>query len=196
MKTKKTDNSNLYPKLDLRRYFLTKYFKKEPIRVFDCCQGDGVIWQKLRRDYTIARYWGVDVKKKTGRLAIKSERILSQPGWDDNVIDIDTYGSPWKQWFTMLPNIRQRTAVFLTIGNVMIGGGQIDKYMLIAMGLELIKDDLPGGLRGSLADTGIPYCLAEAEKHGLTIVEAKEAIAGGHARYIGLMIEPATRNTE
>lgn len=56
--TRKTDNSNLGAKLDLRRYFLRKYHGEEPAHVLDCCQGDGVIWARLRQEFPLASYWG------------------------------------------------------------------------------------------------------------------------------------------
>lgn len=104
---KKTDNTNLPAKLDLRRRFLRKYHAEDPANVLDCCQGDGVIWKTLRREFTIAGYWGVDTKRKPGRLRLDSSRILAQAGWLQNVVDIDTYGSPWRHWLAMLPNVKR-----------------------------------------------------------------------------------------
>ncbi|HZU48538.1 MAG TPA: hypothetical protein VFA16_15010, partial [Mycobacterium sp.] len=91
----KTDNGNLEAKLGLRRHFLRRYHMENKPMVLDCCQGDGIIWRKLRQEFE-CDYWGVDVKPKRGRLSIDSVRILAQPGWPHDVLDIDTYGSPWR----------------------------------------------------------------------------------------------------
>lgn len=128
----KTDNSNLQAKLDLWKYFLRKYGSAAPIRVLDCCQGSGVIWNRLAAEFSIESYWGVDLKPKAGRLKIRSERILAQAGWTENVIDIDTYGSPWKHWESLLPNVRQAVTVFLTIGQWQMG---TDKIILERLGI-------------------------------------------------------------
>src|SRR5438552_1243842 len=102
-KSKKTDNHNLPAKLALRTYFLRKYHMQDVrrdaagatnINVLDCCQATGKIWGTLQREFPLAGYWGVDVKPKKGRLTIDSVKILDQPGWTQNVVDVDTYGSP------------------------------------------------------------------------------------------------------
>jgi ubiquinone/menaquinone biosynthesis C-methylase UbiE len=61
----KTDNHSPRVKLDLRRYFLKRYHAAgEPIRVMDCCQGSGVLWGQLRKEFDVAGYWGLDIKPK------------------------------------------------------------------------------------------------------------------------------------
>ncbi len=80
MMSAKTDNSNLASKLALRRYFLDKYHADGPANVMDCCQGDGVIWRELRKQVSVASYWGIDKKAKKGRIKLDSVRVLGQPG--------------------------------------------------------------------------------------------------------------------
>jgi hypothetical protein len=92
--SKKTDNHNPKAKLLLRRHFLDKYHADGNADVLDCCQAGGLLWKEIRKTHQIARYWGVDLKPKKGRLKIDSVRILQQSGWPQNVIDIDTYGEP------------------------------------------------------------------------------------------------------
>jgi hypothetical protein len=92
----KTDNHDPRAKLELRRYFLRKYHGDGLARVLDCCQGSGLLWGTLRQEFECESYWGLDLKRKPGRLSIDSSRVLAQPGWPQDVIDIDTYGSPWK----------------------------------------------------------------------------------------------------
>ncbi len=119
----KIDNSNLADKLGLRRYFLDRYHKGREIKVFDACQGRQVLWGILRKEYS-CRYWGVDTKKKKGRLKVNSERVLAEAGWDFDVIDVDTYGQPWRHWESIIKNGSRDVTVFLTIGMVAVGGGR------------------------------------------------------------------------
>ena len=90
MAGKKTDNSNTKAKLELRRYMLRKYNADEPAHVMDCCQGGGRLWRTLRNEFQVASYWGIDVKRKAGRIKVDSSRILAQPGGRANVVDIGT----------------------------------------------------------------------------------------------------------
>lgn len=190
--TKKTDNSRLPEKLALRRYFLRRVFASATSAyVFDACQGSGVLWSALRKEFPV-RYWGVDQKRKAGRLAINSVRVLEQPGWDFDVVDIDTYGSPWKHWLALLPRVRKRTTVFLTIGVVKIFGGGADTAVLKLAGLNFRTLKLPPSFGGKLADYLLDHVLAEPYRHGLRIEHLAEAEVLGRSnmRYIGVTLEP------
>jgi hypothetical protein len=182
MATKK-DNHNPRAKLELRRYFLRKYHDDgQPIHVLDCCQGSGVLWGTLRAEFPVASYWGVDLKPKKGRIKLDSVRVLQQPGWPQNVVDVDTYGSPWKHWAAILGNLLRPITVFLTIGQWQMG---TDRLILSALGLGRLK--VPPGIAIKLHGLGLQYLLGQA---GAWIVEAIEAISDGSARYIGLRLEP------
>lgn len=192
---KKTDNYNLPAKIALRRHFLLRYHACGPIHVLDCCQGGGVIWQLLRREFDVDTYWGVDVKHKKGRLKIDSTRILSQAGWPQNVIDIDTYGSPWKHWEAMLPNVRKPTTVFLTIGLVAIGDTPLTKEVKEAIGLGDLEP--PRAIVASLGTLAASYLLARCYDYDIMPLEAVEAhAAASHARYIGIRLAPQNERPE
>lgn len=191
-KTSKTDNHNPKAKLDLRRYFLNKYHASEPPRVFDCCQGGGVMWGTLQEEFLVANYWGVDLKQKKGRLKIDSIRILQQ-GIGEDVIDIDTYGSPWKHWFAVIANFKNATTVFLTIGNqnttAMSPGSHGDKL------IESFPPSTPDFLKAKyLRENDVILGLAKASQFA-TITEAIEAVSTGNARYIGVRLEPINKNS-
>lgn len=181
-----TDNGHLSAKLKLREYFLEKYHSAGDSSVLDCCQGDKTIWRILEKKYAIKSYWGVDVKKKKGRLKIDSVRILQQEPIAQNIIDIDTYGAPWNHWFALLENISQDTTVFLTIGSTMQGGSSNSASMK-CLGIDF-KNKYPASFRGVLSDIGSKYSLAAALRYGI-IIEALESVAGGNARYIGIRIQ-------
>ena len=188
----KTDNHNPKVKLDLRRYFLKKYHTEKPPRVFDCCQGGGVMWTTLQKEFAIENYWGVDLKPKKGRLKIDSVRILQQ-GISENVIDVDTYGEPWKHWCALLPNLTQPTTVFLTIATIkMGGGGNISNELKQAVGLDKLPS-IPQTFCGRLANYGVNIMLSKAAQWA-TIAEAVEAVSAGNARYIGVRLEPIKKD--
>lgn len=187
----KTDNHNPKVKLDLRRRFLHKY-NAEPLRVFDCCQGSAVMWTTLRKEFSVENYWGVDLKPKKGRLKIDSVRILSQ-GISENVIDVDTYGEPWKHWLALLPHVNQPTTVFLTIATIKIGGGgNISNESKKLLGIDKLPS-LPQSFCGKLSSIIPQFMLAKAKQFA-TIVEAVEAVSTGNARYIGVRLEPIKKD--
>lgn len=180
----KTDNGNLQAKLALRRYFLDKYHQGEPIRVMDCCSGSGVMWGTLRRDYELESYWAIDLKPKKGRMKIDSSRVLAQHGWRENVIDIDTYGSPWTHWANLLETVDHEVSVFLTVGQVMMG---ISNEVLRAVGLESLK--LPASIKSRLVDFSLSYLLTKGCDNGIKIIEAAEApVNRGSARCFGVRL--------
>lgn len=194
MATKKVDNHDPRAKLDLRRYMLNRYHADgQPIRVMDCCQGSGLLWKTLRKEFQIASYFGIDVKRKPGRMKIESQRVLTQPGWRENVVDVDTYGSCWKHWEAMLPNVARPTTVFLTLGApktpTMGMGMQLTGDELRAMGLIFPTLKLPGAFPHALRHMALAHSLARAGSFGLIIREAVEAVSDGNARYLGIRLE-------
>lgn len=192
------DSSTLAPKLLLRRYFLDKYHKAaDPPNVLDCCQGERVIWSRLEKEYPLAGYFGVDEKYKRGRLQIDSVKILAQPGWEQNVIDIDTYGSPWNHWIAMLPRVTRPLTVFLTIGRSGPGPkrAKIPQVALTAMGLTFEGISVMSALTGQFFDMHTQYCLHLAAKYDVKLVEAVEAyvepLNQWRVPYMGVRLEPA-----
>jgi hypothetical protein len=195
--TAKTDNHDPRAKLELRRYFLRKYHADRPPDVLDCCQGGGVLWRKLREEFAVASYWGLDVKPKKGRLKLDSVRVLAQPGWPQNVVDVDTYGSPWKHWEAMLPNIMRPVTAFLTIGqNKMVGGfqGAPPREVVVALGLDRLAIKIPPILVARLWGIAVSHCLTKTCVYSLMLIEAVEAVSDGNARYIGVRLEPRKTN--
>jgi hypothetical protein len=184
----KTDNHDPRGKLLLRSHFLQKYHSDGQADVLDCCQGSAVMWTTLQQDHVIRSYWGVDLKPKKGRMKIDSVRILQQRGWPQNVVDVDTYGSPWKHWFAILDNLTQPTTVFLTIGSTMFKGST-DSAVLAAIGCTFDHSRISPVFLGKLSEFGTSYCLAKGCDFA-TIVEAVEAVSSGNARYIGVRLEP------
>lgn len=183
------DNAETDGKLALRRHFLERYHADRQTAVIDCCQAEARLWSELRHEFDV-RYWGVDRVAKKGRLAIDSVRLLAQPNLPYDVIDVDTHGSPWQHWKTMLPNIRKPTSVFLTLGKA---GGltSVDSAVLDALGLSRLRTPIPNALRWKLDGLSVGACLAQALTWGLKISEAVECYPPApNARYFGLHVHP------
>lgn len=185
----KTDNGDLSAKLYLRRYFLDKYHGQEPIRVMDCCQGDAMIWRRLRKEYNVETYFGIDVKPCTGRIKLDSVRVLRQTGWPENVIDVDTYGSPIKHLRAIVQNIDKPLTVFLTYGMVLIGGGQnLDQSARDLFGLDKLKLAPPMTAIANLLYKHISLLMTRA-CNGVNIIEGQR-VTGRHVHYVGLRMQP------
>lgn len=181
---RRTDNKAMAEKLAVRLHFLRKYHA-DNAKVFDCCQGAGLIWKKIRQDLEVKSYWGVDLKVRKGRVAMNSVEVLRRK-LTDNVIDVDTYGEPWEHWLTMLPNITQPTTIFLTWTSLCsLGMSNVVKQFVFGGQLQM-----PPSLYGKLWDYANALLLTAPERHGLEIVECMESINKTPSRYIGIHVRP------
>lgn len=184
------DNGKLGAKLALRRHFLRRYHADGDLRVFDACQGSGVIWTKLREEFSVRTYWGVDLKKKEGRLQADSAEILSR-GLDENVIDVDVYGSPWAHWEALLRTTKAPRTVFLTIGEFGVRQRPLTRVEARLLGIDGFFHRMPERMKLRIARTSTLRLISMAETSGLRLVEVSEADRGRTARYIGVRLEPA-----
>jgi hypothetical protein len=189
------DNHNLKSKLALRQRFLRKYHAGSRVSVLDCCEGSGRIWRYLRKEFP-CDVMGVDLKPAKGRLRLDSRRILELDWLSFDVVDIDTYGSPWRHWLNLLESLTQPATVFLTWGAVRRGQGACDHAMLEALGLKFPTIRMPGALATKISADLPKRMIALAWERGHNIVEAAEALkAGPSVRYFAVRIEPATQGT-
>lgn len=192
---RQTDNTSPSNKLELRRYFLNKYHRDD-FRVFDACSGEGLLWSRLRQEYR-CQYFGVDIKKFPGKLKVDSVRLLKIPGWKYDVIDIDTYGWPWKHWLEIIKNGRADVTVFLTSGSYRFGPGVGGiKYAGIVFP-KWKSLNPPVDLLHRFDDYGFYKMLAEAYNYGWKIKEVQiiERAKGGlNLRYIGIRLEKTHQN--
>ena len=181
----KTDNSSLPAKLNIRRYFLDKYATGE-FTVIDCCAGYQEIWTVLRKEYPECNYCGIDKRKIEGVLHADSKRILST-GMVADVIDIDTYGSPWGHWHNLIPNIKNETIVFLTIGST--GMRNQSKQAMKIAGLQFSKLKLPGTLAGKFDNIINMRNIKAVEQYSYVIVNEAKIIESKNVKYIGLHLQ-------
>lgn len=184
--SKQSDNSNLAAKLAIRRHMLDRY-PDSPRNVLDCCAGVKTIWTQLRKEYKVGQYLPFDLQVRSGTVRMNSIHALANAelvaAFD--VIDIDTYGSPWPHWLAMLPHVRSAKTVFLTIGKC--GGRKsVTNAELAVLGIGRLP--VPQALRWKLAPLVVSYCLTRSYGHGILIKDAVETTAI-NARYLGLRLE-------
>lgn len=188
------DNSKSDSKLLLRRYFLTKYHQ-EPFRVMDCCQGEGLLWSVLRREYQVSAYWPMDLKTRKGRMKVNSARVLAQGGWAVDVVDVDTYGVPWAHWQAIVETMPGPVTVFLTIGSVGVISN-VDNASIERLGIKFSRRPVQAllsrvSLSGQIIDSWLSMALDQA-----TVIECMEAPPSRNSRgapiasYIGIRMEP------
>lgn len=200
---KSVDNSRLDSKLSLRRHFIERYHLTDHPFIFDACQGSGVMWRHLRKEFAPAwqgkeRYFGVDLKAKKGRLRADSAQVLAQPGWEFGIIDIDTYGLPWDHFKGVVMHMGDDPiTVFLTIGSVSHGGSaSMSNFVAEAMGLrfenvEVNTVNYHWPVFSGAAARSLEYCLGWAYQKGIAIDYSAESPPGTHTRYLGLRIHRA-----
>lgn len=190
----KSDNAHLDGKLKLRRHFLDTYHAAGQPRVLDCCQATGLLWTQLRQEYKV-KYLGVDRVPEKGRLAIDSVRMLGTPNLPYDVIDVDTYGSPWRHYKTLLPNLTRPTTVFLTLGWGNGGGmSSVDGIVMQMVGLGRASRLPPKALQWRLDRFAVDACLSMSYLYGVRIIEAREVVPSSkNARYFGLHLNPTAR---
>jgi len=167
----KTDNADLAAKVEQRVRYLERYHPEGPIEILETCQGSGLIWGRVKVElpHRQLRVTGIDVKPKAGRLRLKSERFLAMPGWSFDVIDVDTYGSPWTHWFHALENAPtdRPLTVFLTYGDVMAAGaGGFNPRHLTMLGLDLGEHRLPPGLGSRVYQRCTNMLIGLAHRYG------------------------------
>ena len=183
-----TDNKFLGTKLLLRRHFLEKYHRGGA-SVFDACCGDQKIWSTLRRDYKVS-YFGADWKKT--KLRVNSARLCEDPAYAQfDIVDIDTYGSPWAHFFNLLPNVKKPITIFLTVGKRgAFSRMRLPQVVCEVIGLGGIKNIPIAILQNINAEHGTDYALLHAQDFDLVYEEIKEAFPCTNARHLGLRLKP------
>lgn len=137
-------------------------------------------------------------KKKKGRLKVNSERVLAEAGWDFDVIDVDTYGQPWRHWEGIIKNGSRDVTVFLTIGMVAVGGGgniQKETRDAIFPKFESMPKP-PPGLFVKFSGHIIIAMLYRAKEYGWRIVEATITEETRNVKYVGIRLERLKKNAK
>lgn len=202
--SKGREHADPAPKLLLRRHFLAKYHRECRVgfvataetlvpapAVFDACQAGGLLWDTLRREWRV-RYLGVDLKpQRRATLKVDSVRILAQPRLPFDIIDIDTFGSPWRHWLAMLPNLtRPGVTAFLTLGRAGAAVAEVEHVALEWIGIRSpLVERIPASIRWKLAEHAVGSLLMAPVAYGYRVVEVQEATSTRNARYLGVRLE-------
>ena len=156
--------------------------------MFNCCEGDDVCWRTLRREYPACQVVGFDLKKKRGRVAIDSSRVLSLDGCRYDAVDIDTYGHPFKHLFALMRAMPEgAVTVFLTFGRIKYGGAHSEIVKLA--GLDGFSVKPPVSLASKAVEDSLSYAFTHECASKIVVAYAAEAFPRGNARYIGLRLE-------
>lgn len=120
----KTDHSNFKTKLKLR---LDNLPEGKSLCVLDCFSGEGLLWneiQKQRQDLNLS-VLAIDLKKKSSNLGLVGNNLKFLFAMDFrqfDIIDLDAYGSPYKQLSVILNRqLKPNTIFFCTFIQTMIG---------------------------------------------------------------------------
>lgn len=132
MISQQIDNSRLSAKVDMRRSLA-----KDGMTVLDCYHGNGVIWSKIAQEVKI-RVIGIEVKKGKGPIAIygKAEKVI--PSLDlskYDIIDFDSYGSPYEAMKKMFENKSLKSGTICFYTYIQTGYGNVGKKLLSYIGI-------------------------------------------------------------
>lgn len=138
-KQKKTDNKQIDMKLELREQVLRRAGVKA-CRVLDLFAGRGEIWTAMRSRIKVVRYVPCDKTPRmpgTIRGDSTDERFLAAFDMRNfNVVDIDTYGEPWRPYRLLAERVVHPTVFFLTHGEVSgLGGCNTSAFVLETLGI-------------------------------------------------------------
>ena len=116
--SKRCDNADIEGKIGLRRYCLKRWHKDRSLRVVDACSGYGRVWTELGKEWDLTSWLRLDARRiGPGIIKIDSRRWLSGISWDADVLDIDTYGEPWRLLQSALyRELTHSLSIFLTDG--------------------------------------------------------------------------------
>lgn len=133
--TKKTDNSHVIEKVELRLNHLPK---KQSIKILDVCHGYGEIWKKIKtktdKEFDVT---GLEKRTIKQRNTLVGDNLKIIPSLDLSVfdiIDIDVYGSPAKQFEAIIKNGTYKKDVYFFMTYIQRGFGCIDKVILKSCG--------------------------------------------------------------
>lgn len=134
MNKAKTNNSHLYDKVALRLAFLPD---TDQVTVLDCYHGTGVIWRNVQRNTEKKiTVHGIDISDDDVQMPVllgdnmKIFDSLDIRQYD--VIDLDAWGIPAKQFTAIWPQVKKGAVVFYTFCQNMLG--QLGMALLTSLG--------------------------------------------------------------
>jgi hypothetical protein len=143
----------------------------------------------------------LDIVPVEGTLTVDSKRYLNRE-LDYDVIDIDSYGSPFQHYNIALRNISKPTIFFLTYGSAGVGYSAISRATVELVNFfpdlcdfrfskTLIKGQIAApALLLKVTNVATEYHLAQAYKYGHEVDLCIFASPGPTAKYFGLRTVP------
>jgi len=138
VQTKKTNNSFLQDKIDLR---IENLPEKEKINVLDLFTGETIIWNKIKKttkkDINVI---GID-KKEYNNIYLKGDNLKFLPSLNLNsydIIDLDSYGVPFLQLDFILNNTKGKI-IFITFIQTMFGALPNKLLFFLGFNKRMIK---------------------------------------------------------
>jgi len=136
---KKTDNSNLDPKIRLRLDTVNA-IEKDRVHVLECYSGFGVIWDAVKK-LTPKQILVTAIEKRDipGRIYLKGDNMKflgSLPLEKYDIIDLDAYGIPFPQLYTVFGRIESGAGFrgFVHVTAIQTGMGQLPHDLLLTLG--------------------------------------------------------------
>ena len=133
----KTDNSYLEGKIILR---LSQIADINNIKVLDCFGGKGIIWQKIKeRTNKKIEVVSLEIEKHKNIKAIEGDNLKILPVLDlseFDVIDIDAYGSPYKQLKAIVNNGSYQDNVIIFTTDIQTMKGIVPDELLLKSGIN------------------------------------------------------------
>lgn len=189
----RTDNRDLRLKLAIRRWTIAAAGLGPDLRVLDLCAGEGHIWQVLRKEYRLSSYTPCDRNPRMpGTIKGDAERLVESFDLSlFDVIDVDTWGSPWEIWLRLSGRVRQRTAILLTHGTRGVAGSG-PAMSLIELDALGIPRSWPIPKKVALNRIAAGALLAKGVRalNVLRIAKAETQQGGSHMCHYGLAVEP------
>lgn len=134
MSGKKTDNSHLQDKINIRLDSL-KHIKKQEVNILEAFAGDGIIWNAVQKQ-TKKKLNILRIDKKEGKKGVylKGDNMKFISIFDFkhfDIIDLDAYGSPFNQLEVIFKK-KFKGIVHCTF--IQTGMGRLNNSMLIKLG--------------------------------------------------------------
>lgn len=130
---KQTENSHMAEKIAIRELALPK---KKIIRVLDCFSADGLLWKQIkdRNPEKDIRTLRIEMKAEKKGVYLQGDNLKFISGMDlskFDLIDLDAFGSPYKQ-LEVLFRREYKGPVVCTFIQTMVGA--LDRDMLSVIG--------------------------------------------------------------
>ncbi len=139
----KTDNSHLEGKIKIREMMINGL---DEILVLDTFAGKGLIWKEIqkRNPEKKIKVVGIEIEKGKNKKALLGDNLKVIPSIDLSTydfIDIDAYGSPYKQLKAILYNGTYKTGVKIATTNIQTVLGKVPDDLLLHAGItkKMIK---------------------------------------------------------